>query len=265
MRIGYYQFRPLFAKIEKNLSKVLNTLDGVEAEIIVLPELAFTGYYFQNKQEAYELSEDVHSSTIISELTQLCKKNDFHIVSGFTERSADKCYNSAVLIGPNGLEHTYRKLHLFNEEKNTFDAGDTPLSVQEVRGTRIGMMVCFDWAFPEVTRILALQGAEIICHPSNLVLTFCQQTMLSRCLENRVYAVTANRYGADKRPQGELKFTGKSQVVAPGGELLHRAASQKDEVFIIDVDPSKARDKSITALNNLIADRRPEFYQTLQD
>ena len=87
--------------------------------------------------------------------------------------------------------------------------------------------------------------------------------MLTRCLENRVYAVTANRYGSDSRPHGDLKFTGKSQVVAPGGELLHRAASQKDEIYIVDVDIEKARDKSITALNDLIDDRRPEFYKTL--
>ncbi len=265
MRIGYYQFRPLFGKVEKNLSKVLTALEGIEAEIIVLPELAFTGYYFEDRQEAYDLADDVTSSFIINDLTELCRENDFHIVTGFTERFLDKCYNSAVLVGPDGLEHTYRKLHLFNEEKNIFDMGDKPLQIHHVRGVNIGIMVCFDWAFPEVSRTLTLQGADIICHPSNLVLTFCQETMLSRCLENRVYAVTANRYGTDSRPQGDLKFTGKSQVVAPGGELLHRAASQKDEIFIVDVDIEKARDKSITALNDLIGDRRPEFYKSLAE
>lgn len=261
MRIAYYQFRPLFGKVEKNLKKVIKALDGIDAELIVLPELAFTGYYFQDRHEAYDLADDVTSSFIVEDLTELCKKNDFHIVTGFAERFLDKCYNSAVLIGPDGLEHTYRKLHLFNEEKNIFDEGDTPLEVQEVRGAKIGIMVCFDWAFPEVTRTLTLQGAEIICHPSNLVLSFCQETMKARCLENRVYAITANRYGTDSRPQGDLIFTGKSQIVEPGGGLLHQAASQKDDVFVIDVDIVKARDKNITALNDLIRDRRPEFYK----
>ena len=77
--------------------------------------------------------------------------------------------------------------------------------INDVNGVKIGMMICFDWVFPEVTRILALQGAQIICQPSNLVLTFCQQTMLARCIENKVFAITANRYGVDKRPQGSLK------------------------------------------------------------
>jgi predicted amidohydrolase len=125
------------------------------------------------------------------------------------------------------------------------------------------MMVCFDWAFPEVTRSLVLQGAEIICHPSNLVLTFCQQTMLTRCLENHVFAITTNRYGADTRPQGSLRFTGKSQIVAPGGLLLNSAPAQRDALAIVDIDPADARSKMITPLNDLLGDRRPECYQEL--
>jgi len=69
---------------------------------------------------------------------------------------------------------------------------------------RVGMMVCFDWAFPEVARALALKGADLIGHPANLVLTYCQQAMVTRCIENLVFAVTANRYGTEERPHGEL-------------------------------------------------------------
>jgi len=263
MKIGYFQFRPLFGKVEKNLRKVLAALDGVEADLIILPELTFTGYYFKDRQELMSLAEDPADSKTLNALADLCKKNDLHIVTGFAERSAGKVYNSSILVGPNGIEHIYRKLHLFNEEKNTFDAGDIPLSIQTVKGVKIGMMVCFDWAFPEVTRSLALQGAEVICHPSNLVLSFCQEAMITRCLENRVFAVTTNRFGTDKRPQGELKFTGKSQIVAPGGVLLNRAASQRNELFITEIDPTEARNKSITPLNDLLSDRRPDCYDAL--
>ncbi len=265
MKIGYYQFRPLFGKIEKNLEKVITVLDGVgnKADLIVLPELAFTGYYFKDRKELMDLAEDPADSKTLKILEALCKRNDLHIVTGFAERSGDKVFNSAILVGPGGIEHTYRKLHLFNEEKNTFDPGDIPLSIQKVKGVSIGMMVCFDWAFPEVTRSLALQGAQIICHPSNLVLTFCQEAMLTRCLENRVFAITTNRFGTDKRPQGELRFTGKSQIVAPGGLLVHRAHSQKNEIFITEIDPSEADNKSITPLNDLLSDRRPDCYDAL--
>ncbi len=263
MRIGYFQFRPLFGKVEKNLEKVITALESVEADLIVLPELAFTGYYFKDRQELISLAEDPDDSPTLKNLIELCNRNNLHIVTGFAERSSGKVFNSSVLVGPNGIEHIYRKLHLFNEEKNTFDPGDTPLSVQTVKGTRIGMMVCFDWAFPEVARGLTLMGAEIICHPSNLVLTFCQKAMLTRCLENRVFAVTTNRFGVDNRPQGELKFTGKSQIVAPGGILIHRAASQTNELFITEIDPAEAKNKSITPLNDLLSDRRPDCYDAL--
>ncbi len=185
------------------------------------------------------------------------------MIAGFAERHLDKYFNSAVLIGPEGVIHTYRKLHLFNEEKNWFDPGDTPLEIQTVRDANIGIMVCFDWIFPEVTRTLSVLGADIICHPSNLVLSYCQTTMLSRCLENSVFAVTFNRFGLDKRPQGELKFTGKSQIVAPKGVLLKRSPSQKPDLYITEIDVSLARNKSITALNDLVGDRRPEFYAAL--
>jgi predicted amidohydrolase len=199
----------------------------------------------------------------VEALTALCRQRDFHLVTGFCERRGEQVYNSALLIGTEGVQHVYRKLHLFAEEKRVFDEGDLPLSVQTVRGARIGLMVCFDWAFPEVARVLALQGAEVLCHPSNLVLGFCQQAMLTRCLENRVYAVTANRYGRDKRPHGELRFTGKSQIVAPGGALIHRAPSQHALLYIIEIDLDSARNKRITPWNDLLADRRPAWYGDL--
>jgi predicted amidohydrolase len=260
IRVGYFQFRPLFGKVGRNLDRVLAALADVHADIVVLPELPFTGYYFADRGELLALAEDPARSSTVDALARLCRQRDFCIVTGFAERKHDRVFNSALLIGPQGLMHTYRKLHLFNTEKDIFDAGDIPLAVQELRGAKIGMMVCFDWAFPEVARVLALQGADILCQPANLVLGFCQQTMLTRCLENKVYAITANRHGPERRPHGELKFTGRSQVVAPGGLLLQRAAAQRDLLFIVEVDPMLARNKSITARNDLIADRRPQFY-----
>ncbi len=263
MRVGFFQYRPMFGKTEQNVRKVVNVLRQVDADLLILPELAFTGYYFSGRDELQSLAEDPQKSTTIDALISLCKERKFHIVTGFAEKCRDKYFNSAILIGPNGIEHIYRKLHLFNEEKLYFDAGDIPLRVNTVRDAKIGIMVCFDWAFPEVSRALAIQGAEILCHPSNLVLSFCQQTMISRCLENRVFAITTNRFGADKRPQGTLRFTGKSQIVAPGGELIHRATSQREALFITEIDPSAAQNKNITALNDLFDDRRPEFYSSL--
>ncbi len=263
LKIGFYQFRPRFGQIQKNLQKVVSTLREVSADLIVLPELAFTGYYFQDRAETQTLAEDPKSSATVASLIALCKARDFFLVTGFAEKQRDKVFNSALLLGPQGLIHTYRKLHLFNEEKNWFDPGDTSLSVQSVHGGRIGMMICFDWIFPETARTLAALGADVICHPSNLVLSYCQSAMITRCLENNVFAVTANRFGADVRPHGTLRFTGQSQIVAPKGKLLHRAPAQREALFVTEIDLSLARDKTITGLNHLFDDRRPKFYRPL--
>jgi predicted amidohydrolase len=262
MKVGFYQFRPLFGKTEQNCQKILSALENVDADLIVLPELALSGYYFKDKNESQKYAEDPDNSSRLDALCRLANKKTMHIVIGFAEKQGEQCYNSAALIGPEGIEHIYRKVHLFNEEKFCFDPGDTPFIVNDINGVKIGIMICFDWVFPEVSRSLTMQGAQIICQPSNLVLTFCQQTMLARCIENRVFAITANRYGMDKRPQGSLKFTGKSQIVAPGGNLLHRAASQRDAVFVTDINPQDADNKMITEHNHLFSDRRPDFYTT---
>ncbi len=263
MRAGFYQYKPVFGKVDRNLNKVISTLRNVEADLIVLPELAFTGYYFQNREEVMQYAEDPTHSTTIDSLTALCREKKFYLVSGFSEKRKDKCFNSSVLIGPQGLIHVYRKLHLFNTEKNCFDEGDIALQVNTILDTGIGMMVCFDWIFAEVSRSLALQGAAIICHPSNLVLAYCQQAMLVRSLENRVFSITANRIGLENRPQGKLKFTGNSQIVAPNGDLLYRATSQRETLHIMEIDPDCAQDKSITAQNDVLGDRRPAYYSLL--
>jgi predicted amidohydrolase len=125
-------------------------------------------------------------------------------------------------------------------------------------------MICFDWWFPEAARTLALNGADIICHPANLVLPDCQKAMVTRSLENAVYTVTANRVGSESRGgKEELVFTGGSQVLAPNGERLLGLSKEKEEISAVQIDVKKARDKSITSFNDRFKDRRPEFYYTI--
>jgi len=126
------------------------------------------------------------------------------------------------------------------------------------------MMICFDWLFPEAVRVLALKGADIICHPSNLVLPHCPQAMITRCLENRVFAITANRIGIEKRIKGQkLKFIDQSEIVAPNGRILCRASDNKEKIGIAEIDPRTAQNKSITPLNNIFKDRMKKFYKPL--
>jgi len=179
------------------------------------------------------------------------------------EREGDRIYNSAVLISPQGYVGTYRKIHLFSEEKLWFQPGDHDLDIFDLGCCRIGIMICFDWFFPEVMRILSLKGADVICHCANLVLPFCQDSMKTRCLENHVYAITANRTGQDNRNGKSLHFTGRSQVTGPHADVLYQASPFEDEVAVVDVDISLARDKNLNPFNNLYRDRRVEFYHNL--
>jgi len=136
MRVGYYQYHPEFGAPKRNLEKVEDSLAGVDADIIVLPELAFTGYFFEGRDELKELAEDVSESPTIHRLSKLCKGNTFYLVVGFAERCKERLYNTALVIGPTGLLHRYRKLHLFNTEKEYFDPGDTPLTQQRFEEQR---------------------------------------------------------------------------------------------------------------------------------
>ncbi len=259
-RAGFYQFRPRFGEPESNCLRVVAALASVDADLIVLPELAFTGYLFSNRREARGMSEDPRKSAVVEALIALCRERGFYISTGFAERAGSRCFNSALLLGPRGILDVYRKIHLFNDEKRWFDPGDRALSVRRVRGVKVGTMICFDWAFPEAARTLALRGAQVIAHPSNLVLDYCQKTMLSRCLENAVFAVTCNRVGADERNGVRLAFTGRSQVVGPRGDLLAQGPRGRRRLEIVEIDPKESRNKKITPRNHLLLDRRPEFY-----
>jgi len=136
------------------------------------------------------------------------------------------------------------------------------LPVFDIGLCKIGMLVCFDWIFPEVWRIVALKGAEIICHPSNLVLPgLAQKAVPIHALTNRIYTITANRIGTE----GNLSFTGLSTIANPNGDILFQASRTEEETVIKDIDIRLARDKIITKKNDLFSDRRPEEYSLLTE
>jgi predicted amidohydrolase len=262
MKIGYIQNSPIFGDKQKNLRSTDDLLIGVKADLIVLPELFATGYTFTSMEEVAGLSEDTDGETSHF----LCQKSldtGAIIVAGFIEREGNTYYNSSLLIYAGKLIGVYRKLHLFNKEKLFFTPGSYPLTVYEVNGCKIGLMICFDWIFPEVCRVLALKGAQLIAHPSNLVMPYCQQAMTVRCLENRVFAVTANRVGIEKRGSDEFKFTGGSQITSCNGEILSAAPPNSPAMDFVTVDLARANNKMINPYNDVLLDRRPEFYQQL--
>ncbi len=259
---GFYQFRPEFGQKEKNLSLVEDRLGQADADLLVLPELFATGYQFVSRSEVMDLSEEVPGGRTTLMLQDLASKRNLYIVGGLAERDGGNLYNSAVFVGPEGFIGCYRKTHLFYEEKLFFSPGDTGFQVWETKIGKIGLMICFDWFFPEAMRTLALMGAEIVAHPANLVLPYCPKGMPTRCLENMVFGITSNRVGVESRKKGEsLRFIGNSQVISPRGEVLLRGPDNEELLGVAEIDPELARDKRLNEYNHIFRDRREEYYR----
>jgi predicted amidohydrolase len=263
IRVAFYQFKPVFGEKEQNIEKVLRALRDVEADLVVLPELFASGYQFVSREEVAHLAERVPQGFTTGMLAEFSSRKGIYIVAGLPEKDGDSYYNSAILTGPQGFVGVYRKTHLFFEEKLWFAPGDTGFRVFSTDIGRIGIMICFDWIFPESMRTLALMGAEVIAHPANLVLPHCPSAMPIRCLENRVYAVTANRVGKEERKEGPaLTFIGTSQIVGPDGAICARAPEQSEALMVAAIEQEKARNKSLNPYNDLFQDLRPEMYLT---
>jgi predicted amidohydrolase len=259
---GFVQFSPVRYDVQRNIAQLAALLEGVRADLLVLPELANSGYLYAAPADLAPYAEPADGSgPFLAALRRLAGDVGGMIVTGFAERTSAGLYNASAAVTADGVVQVYRKTHLFWDEKTLYLPGDTGFNLCEHRGVRIGMMVCFDWYFPESARTLALQGAQVLAHPSNLILPHCQTAMVTRCLENRVYAVTTNRYGVEELGEKALTFTGASQVMSPLGERLLQAPIEGDCVRLVGIDPARANDKHVTLCNDLFADRRPTFYR----
>jgi predicted amidohydrolase len=259
--VGFVQFHPVRCDVAANAARVARLLDGVTADLLVLPELANSGYMYATTADLQPYAEPGDGSGLfLAALQQAAEQTGGLIVTGFAERGQAGLYNSAAAVDAAGVRQVYRKTHLFQDEKDPFLPGDTGFRVLEHRGVRIGMMICFDWFFPESARSLALLGAQIIAHPANLVLPWCQTAMVTRCLENAVFAVTTNRYGTEELNGKRLTFTGASQVLDTKGWRLAQGPIAGDAVVVCEIDPSAADDKRIGARNDLFTDRRADMY-----
>ncbi len=261
MKTGFYQFDPSFGEKEKNFKKVEKALQGADLDLLVLPEFFATGYQFVSEDEVSELSEPIPGGRTTEFLVQLSREKQIYIAAGLAEGDSGRFYNSAVLTGPEGFLGVYRKTHLYSEENLYFTPGDTGFRVWDTKAGRIGIMICFDWFFPESARSLAVQGAEIIAHPANLVLPYCPDSMPVRCLENRVFSVTANRIGTeDRKGSDALTFIGMSEIVTPDGKIMIRAPEDQEVLMIADIEPEQAQNKVLNHYNDVLKDRIPGNY-----
>ncbi|MEZ5358887.1 MAG: nitrilase-related carbon-nitrogen hydrolase [Candidatus Zixiibacteriota bacterium] len=260
VRAGIVQFRPKFKDVDANLVIIQKLLGRKKFDLAVLPELATTGYNFKDRADALEVAEG-KSGKSFRFFKELSAKTGGAIVWGLAEKAGDKLFNSAVLTTPEGKQYIYRKTHLFFREKFVFDPGDTGFKVFRWNDLRIGLMICFDWIFPEAARTLALKKAQIICHPSNLVMHYCQDAMVTRSIENGVYCITANRTGRENNGIVDLTFTGQSQITGVKGEKLLAFSKAEQGFKLVKFDAGLSDIKNINSYNNVIADRRRDYYR----
>jgi predicted amidohydrolase len=260
---GFYQFAPERSRPDRNLDRIETALRSARVDLLVCPELCLTGYLFLDRAELMAVAEPVPGGPSSDRLRDLARETGTAVVAGLAEREDARVYNSAALFAPDGAVTVYRKAHLFGTENRVFDrAGRTP-RIASVAGLRVGIMICYDWMFPEMARILALEGADLIAHPANLVLPYCQDAMVTRSIENGVYTVTASRTGQETVDGVTLRFTGKSQIVSPRGERLATADPSEECVGHAAIRPALARAKRINEHNDLLADRRTDLYEPL--
>ncbi len=262
LSVALLQQSPRLADIDYNCQNIQETIRWTDADILVFPELATSGYFFTSKEDLMPHSIDAESD-ICKEFHGMARDKNAIIVIGFAERDTKTLYNSAMLLFPERDKPIiYRKTHLFYKEYLCFSPGNTGFFVVEdiKKDVRIGTMICYDWRFPESARTLGLQGADIIVCPANLVTDVWHIAMPCRALENKVYMAVANRYGTEKVGDEELVFKGESALWGYNGAIMAKAQPSGDAVVYGTVHPEKTRSKSFNTVNDIFRDRRPEMY-----
>jgi 5-aminopentanamidase len=262
MKLSVIQFQPIFGNLQINAEKIFAYSKNIESNILVFPELAFSGYDFKSREEALSLSEEF-SKGYTSELQNIASDLNKIICVGFAERIGSKLFNSSALIFPNEeYSTTYHKVHLFYRERFVFDETQKGFFVINYPDfdINIGPMICYDWRFPEAARTLALEGADLILCPSNLVTKVWHIATPARALENKVYFAVANRTGTENRNGADLEFNGGSVIHSFNGTDLAKASYSGEEVITAEIFPAETRNKSFNEYNDIFTDRRPQFY-----
>jgi N-carbamoylputrescine amidase len=277
VRVAAVQFDPQVGleNLEANRKAVQQRLEqaaSAGADLIVLPELATTGYTFKSRGEAYAHAQQVPNGRTVEEWEAFSQKHQVYIVGCLPELDGVKIFDTAVLIGPEGFIGKYRKTHLWNEEKLSFTPGDLGFPVFETKLGRIGLLVCWDIWFPESARIIAQQGADIICIPTGWVWTppplydasgTCMAAYLTMTAAhaNNVFVATADRIGTERGS----RFMGNSLIAGTNGWPIGKVAGpDEDTILYADIDLMQARTAPIwNQLNDLLRDRRTDLYDSL--
>lgn len=237
------------------------------ARLVVLPELCNSGYVFESRDEAFALAEPLAGGDTILGWSELAARLGVTLVAGFAERDGQSLYNSAAVIGPDGVIGRYRKLHLWGDEQLYFEPGNLGVPVFNTPFGRIACAICYDIWFPEVFRLAAVAGADILCVPTNWVPMPGQRDDLpvmanilamSGAHSNGMAVAAADRVGVERGQP----FLGNSLIVdSRGWPAAGPASHDAEEILVAEVSLSDARrHRQLNDFNHVLRDRRPDVY-----
>jgi predicted amidohydrolase len=266
-RIACHQLAPVVGDLDGNRGRALAAIDAAAAagaQVLVLPELATSGYVFRDADEARELAEPADGPSV-TQWAERAARHGMTIAAGFAELGGDGAlYNSAALVDPSGVRAIYRKAHLWDAEPDCFTPGDDVAPVVDTPHGRIALMVCYDVEFPEWVRGVALRGAELLCVPTNWPLEERPAgerpmevlRVMSHASTNRMAIAACDRCGTERG----VAWTAGTAIAGTRGWLLARVSGDEPELIHADVDLTAARDKALGPRNDALADRRPALY-----
>ncbi|NVZ99103.1 nitrilase family protein [Pseudomonas gingeri] len=271
--VAALQMEPRVGCKADNLQASLRLIDEAAtagARIVVLPELVSSGYVFSSREEAFELAEPVPGGASTQAWEDIARQRDIYLIAGVAERLGNKLYNSAVMVGPEGYIGTYRKLHLWGDEHLYFEAGDLGLPVFHTPLGRLAMIICYDGWFPEVYRLLAMQGADIVCMPTNWVpmpgqrddaMIMANTLAMANAHSNSLNIICADRVGIER---GQ-RFVGNSLIVgADGWPLAAPGSADREEILYAEINLKASRQsRHLTPFNTVLRDRRSDLYDPM--
>ena len=272
--VASIQMEPRIGRKDENLARSVALVERAAAggaALVVLPELANTGYMFESRTEAFALAEPVPAGPSTQAWIEVARRCNTLIVAGIAERDGERLYNAAVVVGPTGWLGTYRKLHLWGDEHLVFEAGDKGLPLFHTPGGRLGVVICYDGWFPEVYRLLAMQGADVVAMPTNWVPmpgqpagspAMANTLAMASAHSNGLNIVCANRTGTERGQP----FIGQSLIVDAQGWPVAGPAAQSGEdlVLIAQLDRRATRQaRQLNAFNHVLRDRRDDVYDPM--
>ena len=256
-----------FADPASNLERMkLRLAEAAEggARLVIFPECALTGYCFEVREDAMAVAESIPGPATEA-MAEACREHDVFAIFGLLEKDGERLFNACALVGPDGLVGSYRKVHLPSLGVDRFvTPGDRPFAVHEAAGLRVGMNICYDYSFPEATRVLMLEGADLVALPTNWPegsRKGAQYLINARAHENHFYYFAVNRVGEERG----FGFIGLSKCADPTGDLIAETSHADETILYAEIDPAFARQKHLVKIPgrhevHRVKDRRPEMY-----